>query len=51
MKSQIGNILSYPWPVQSHDASNISIKLGFHWQMTHVEYANSVVHLHNIERL
>ena len=25
------------------------INLGFHWQMTHVEYASDVVHLHNIE--
>ena len=28
---------------------NIGIKLGFHWQMTRVEYASDVVHLHNIE--
>ena len=30
--------------------TNIGIKLDFHWQMTHVESANDVVHLHNIER-
>ena len=30
-------------------STNIGIKLGFHWQMTHVEYANDVVPLHNIE--
>jgi hypothetical protein len=30
--------------------TNMDIKLGFHWQMTHVESANDVVHLHNIER-
>ena len=33
-----------------HDTTNIGIKLIFHWQMTHVEYANDVVHLHNIEQ-
>ena len=27
------------------------IKLDFHWQMTHVELANNVAHLHNIEHL
>ena len=27
----------------------LASKLGFHWQMTHVEYANDVVHLHNID--
>ena len=25
------------------------IKLGFHWQMTHVEFANDVIHSHNIQ--
>ena len=29
--------------------TNIEIKLGFLQQMTHVEFANDVVHLHNIE--
>ena len=33
------------------NTTNIVIKLGFHWQMTHVEYANDVVHLHNIETI
>ena len=26
------------------------VKLGVHWQMTHVEFANDVVHLHDIEQ-
>ena len=30
--------------------ANIGIQLGFHMQMTHVEYANDVVHLHDIEQ-
>ena len=28
----------------------LTLKVGFHWQMTHVEFANDVVHFHNIER-
>ena len=28
---------------------DIGIELGFHWQMTHVEFASDVVCLHNIE--
>ena len=47
MKSQFNNILSYMWHVYKHDTT---IKLGFRQQMTHVEFANEVVHLHNIER-
>ena len=39
------------WPVYRHGTTNIDIKLGFHWQMSHVESTNDVVHLHNIERL
>ena len=30
--------------------SLLALNLGFHWQMTHVEFANDIVHLHNIER-
>ena len=48
LKSQVDNIFSYPWPIR-YDIANIGIKLGFHWQMTHVEFANDV-HLHNFER-
>ena len=33
-----------------HDTINIDIKLGFYWQMTHVECASYVIHLHNIEQ-
>ena len=29
--------------------ANIDIELGIHWQMTHEEYANDVIHLHKIE--
>ena len=38
-----GNILSYMWPLWRHGATNIGVKLGFHWQMTHVEYATDIV--------
>ena len=31
--------------------TNIGIKFDVHWQMTHVEYANDVIYLHNIERI
>ena len=45
--------LSFKKKIQYHfftcDTTNIRIELGFHWQMTHVESANEVVHLHNIE--
>ena len=27
----------------------LGIKVGFHWQVTHVESTNDVVYLHNIE--
>jgi hypothetical protein len=30
--------------------NHIGIKVGFDWQMTHIEFANDVVHLHNIEQ-
>jgi hypothetical protein len=30
--------------------ANIGIELDVHWQMTHVESANDIVHFHNIER-
>jgi hypothetical protein len=49
MKNQFGNILSYTWPLQRHDTTHIAIQL-FLWQMTYLEFANDVVHLHNIER-
>ena len=49
MTSQFGNILSYMWPLYSHDTINIGIRCGFQRQMTHVESANGVVHVHNIE--
>ena len=37
------------WPLKKHDTTNIDIKLGFYWQMTHVECVNIVIHLQNIE--
>ena len=33
----------------THDTTNIGIELGFNWQMTHVESASDVVHLHIID--
>jgi hypothetical protein len=49
MKSQSNNILCYMCPFYRYDTTNIGIELGSHWQMTHVESANEVVHLHNIK--
>ena len=37
------------WPLSRRDTFNIGNKLGFHWQMTHVEFTSDVAHLHNIE--
>ena len=28
----------------------LALNVGFHWQMTHVEFANDVVHLHHIDK-
>ena len=30
--------------------SILALNLGFHWQMTHVEYASDVIHLNHIEQ-
>jgi hypothetical protein len=49
-EKQLCSILSYMWPLQGHGITNIGIDLGIHWQMTRVEYANDVVHLHNMEQ-
>ena len=49
-ESEVGNILSYMWPFYKHNTTNIDIKLGLHWQMTHVEFDSDVVHLDNIEQ-
>ena len=38
------------WPFWRHDTTDIGIKLGLNWHMTHVEYANDVVHFHNFEQ-
>ena len=35
---------------RGHDTLNMSIILGFHWQMIHVESTSDVVHLHNIKQ-
>lgn len=51
MKSQSDNILSYNVTTleTTNDTTNVDIGLGIHWQMTHVEYASDVNHLHKVE--
>ena len=50
MKSQSDNILSTCDHFRDTNTINVGIKLGFHWQMPHVESASDVHHLHNTEQ-
>ena len=44
-EKQLGNILFYVWPFRRKERINImGFQLVFYWPMTHVEFANDVVH-------
>ena len=41
------HLVSHVTTIETY-TTNIGIRIGFHWQTTHVEYAYDVVPLHNI---